>query len=485
MPKRYIIWAQPLTRSAGTRALYTLYDKLRQKGCAALLFCPGEHLERYDYIDILDDATLQNDIVVYPEIVWGNPLRFRNVVRFVLYFSGKLAGETSYHAGEMVFVWWNGYYKAPELRWPDMDTSLFFDARLPKTQNCYFVNKSKPMIYLDQFKDAVEINMDYPATRQELARLLQTTELLYTFDRHSVLNDEAAACGAKVMLVEKDGITPYVPGKMITDAESDALFARFIAQTQSMNYIGELQDDAPFLEKFGGINYKAAMRCAALGAWEQALLFAFRAFQGRPLLRPELGSAAGKNNTPHSPRIPTTWRAVLKKFNSLVNHQRFDKAKSLLYNSMLASIAEEKRDIFAPLATLQSMVLDRQGQKDASLRYAELALLADPLNALAAHLCVCQYLEAGKNNLALMTACRLCGLFLQPLVFEKAFYGIALLGLIVRETGQSPAKLAEKMPQMLQRAVDCVKSDLINPTSPGEWQKALEGARQAAGLENV
>jgi len=482
MDKRYIIWAPALTRSAGTKALYALYGKLRDKGCTALLFCPEEHREEYEYIDVLDEHTLRNDIVVYPEIVWGNPLRFSNVVRFVLYFAGKLAGEREYHHSEKIFTWWSGYYKAPELRWANLDVSLFFDEHLPKTQNCYFINKNKPWKYFQEFKHAVEITMEYPATRQELAQLLKTTGILYTFDRYSLMNDEAVACGAKVMVAENDSFVPYVPGIMVEGGEAEAMLASFIAATQAMNYVGELQDDTPFLDKFGGLNYKTAMRCAACGAWEQALTFAHKAFCGRPLLRPALADAGSE--TPASPgghddATGPKWRMLLERYSAFVQRKQVGQADAVLDEGMMSAIADNRREVFALLAALRSVLRDNRGQDRASLRYAELALLADPLNAMASQMCVYQYLAEGKVNLAAMTACRMCCLFLKPLVFERAFFGTALLGLVVAQSGQSPVQLAAKMPQIMQGALDVVKKQVASPTSPREWGAKLAEAEQS------
>ena len=483
MDKRYIIWAPALTRSAGTKALYALYGKLRAKGCTALLFCPEEHREEYEYIDVLDEHTLRNDIVVYPEIVWGNPLRFSNVVRFVFYFPGRLAGEPQFHHSELVFTWWVGYFEAPVLHWPTLDTSLFYNENLPRTHNCYFLNKKYDnMKLIDALDGAIEITMSYPASRAELAQLLKTTKTLYTFDRYSLLNDEAYACGAEVCLVQDGELAPYQSDPYIDVAEAETQLVSFIAATQAMNYGGELQDDTPFLDKFGGLNYKTAMRCAACGAWEQALTFAHKAFCGRPLRRPALGDA--DSETPASPAghddaAGPKWHMLLERYSAFVQRTQLDQADAVLYEGMMSAIADNRREVFALLAALRSVLRENRGQGGASLRYAELALLADPLNAMASQMCVYQYLAAGKVNLAVMTACRMFCLFLKPLVFERAFFGTALLGLVVAQSGQSPVQLAAKMPQIMQGAVDVVKKQVASPSVPREWGAKLAEAEQS------
>ena len=482
MKKRYVIWAPALTRSAGTKALYALYEKLRAKGFDALLFCPEEHLDQYEYIDVLDKNVLDNDLVVYPEIVWGNPLQFRNVVRFVFYFPGRLAGEAKYYPGECVFTWWCGYCNVPELRWPNLDTDLFFDENLPKTQNCYFINKTRPKEYRKEFEGAVEINMEYPATRQELAYLLKTTDVLYTFDRYSVLNDEALACGAKVMIVAGDAIKPYVPGIMVTKAESEEMLEQFVRITQQMDYRGELQDDTPFLEKFGGLHYKTAMRCAALGAWEQALVFAHKAWIGRPLPKPGARPApagTGAEGRQVAGPIPTgqglseKWRIPLGQYARLVAKDNFEAAAELLKKLMPAAFAEDDREALCTFFVLMSIVQDYLGDSAESMKFAEQALLIDPLGPLAVHLYICGCLKAGRANLAAVKALQLCCAFLAPLDFNKAFYGMAMLGMIQHESNQKAAVLAEKIPAMLQNAQATLQARMALLRRPSGWKQAL------------
>ena len=486
MNKRYIIWAPALTRSAGTKALYALYEKLRARNCNVLIFCPEQHLDKYEYIDVLDKNTLENDLVVYPEIVWGNPLQFRNVVRLVFYFPGRLAGEAAYHPGECVFTWWDGYCNAPELRWPNLDTDLFYDENLPKKQNCYFVNKTKPTEYRSEFDGAVEINMEYPATRPELAQLLKTTKVLYTFDRYSVLNDEALACGAQVMVVEGDTITPYVPGVMVTKAESDEMFEHFIRITQQMNYQGELQDDTPFLEKFGGLHYKTAMRCAALGAWQQAFAFARKAWQGRPLPAPG-GPSAADAEVACSPSaacpavapiftgypLSDKWQMLLAQYGRFVAAGDTASAASALKTLMPVAFAEGDKDALCSLFVLMSLLQNSCGNSAESIKFAEQVLLIDPFGPLAAHLCVLGCLKTGKVNLALVKACQLCCPFLSPLDFNKAFYGFAMFGLILNEASHDGAVLAEKIPAMLQNARETIAARLALLRKPGGWKLAL------------
>ena len=92
-----------------------------------------------------------------------------------------------------------------------------------------------------ELKGAVEINMHFPKTRQELAHLLQTTEILYSYDDCSALLDEAYFCGAKVKLITKDGFKDYSPETFFDPALLDEQLKTFFEITQKMDYKGEIE----------------------------------------------------------------------------------------------------------------------------------------------------------------------------------------------------------------------------------------------------
>lgn len=89
----YVIYAPPLTSSAGIRALYRLSVELEKRGLSAPILC-YKKTDGYHCINAFTKEMQENDIVIYPEVVRGNPLGFFRVVRYVLYYPGKLGGDT-------------------------------------------------------------------------------------------------------------------------------------------------------------------------------------------------------------------------------------------------------------------------------------------------------------------------------------------------------------------------------------------------------
>lgn len=239
--KKYIIYAPKLSGSNGVRALYILHDLLREKNYESYIFCPHEHRGNYNYIDKIDNSIRQQEIVVYPEIINGNPLQFKNVVRWILYFPGKNGGSVVYHPSELLFTWDKIYYNAPVLYLSGIDRHLFYNEHLPKTQNCYFVHKGGKWKEINEIENCIEINMNFPETREDLSKLLKTTEILYSYDARSAINAEALLCGAKVKIITEEGFENYNYIEKFDKENLEEQLDNFIYMTQSMHCLDNHQ----------------------------------------------------------------------------------------------------------------------------------------------------------------------------------------------------------------------------------------------------
>ncbi|WP_298068749.1 hypothetical protein [uncultured Mailhella sp.] len=246
MNREYIIWTPPFCGSAGVRALHKLAEELRKHGQSVRLWSWGERRAGFDYVERLTPHMREEGIAVYPEIVAGNPLRFRNVARWVLFFPGILGGEKSYHPSEKIFTWTQTYYPGVPRLFPDiLDRKLFHDAGLPRTQDCTFVHKGGKWKSIPELEGLTEITMSRPKTREELAHLLQTTGTLWSFDAHSSLLDEAYYCGAAVKVITEDGFRDFTPDLIFSQEVFERELAVFITETQALDYQGELQPLPP------------------------------------------------------------------------------------------------------------------------------------------------------------------------------------------------------------------------------------------------
>ncbi len=244
--KKYVIMAPPYrSNSVGVRVLYKLADKLVEKGFDVSMFLlESPYVGMYNYVREYSEETRQNDIVVYPETVSGNPLGFNNVVRFVLNYPGLLAGDTEYHPSEQIFTWTELYYpNAPILNFSMIDEKVFYDDNRPKKHDVYFVHKGGQCRTVPEIENAIRIDLDYPKTQFALAELLRETDTFYSFDMFSSMPLEAQKCGAKAKYITETEIIDFEEYlNRIDEAkvhflphEHEAQLNQFIEITQKMN----------------------------------------------------------------------------------------------------------------------------------------------------------------------------------------------------------------------------------------------------------
>jgi hypothetical protein len=188
MKAPYVIVA-PVYRnsSAGVRALYRLKDELIKRGYDVTV-CQG------------GDRVPYGSIVVYPEIVDGNPLNAKTVIRYVLNTPGLLGGDKEYDESEIVFTYHPSYYDAPVLTVPTIE-DFFQDEGLPRAGACFWVGKGINIPRIPETDGLMEITYTWPKTREELANLLNTKVVFYSYDNNTALNAEAKKCGCKVVVI--------------------------------------------------------------------------------------------------------------------------------------------------------------------------------------------------------------------------------------------------------------------------------------------
>lgn len=219
-PQPYYIYAPDYRRSsAGIRVMHMLCDALNRSGHEAYVVCSVLNPQLItpcltDEVMALHRAQGLEPIVVYPEIIDGNPLAGKVVVRYLLNKPGHLGGTGDYGRDDLFFVYMRGLLQPgiPEqniLHCPAIDLSIFKPPTDPAKRVpgkvCYYQGRGG-QAKLDPTllsPDAVEITPAYPASWEDLADLFQQCEYFYLGER-SGLAAEAALCGC---------ISIVVPGK--------------------------------------------------------------------------------------------------------------------------------------------------------------------------------------------------------------------------------------------------------------------------------
>jgi hypothetical protein len=204
---RYIIAAPSYNgKSAGIRVLYELQKWLVRFGKDAMILNWNAPY-----------PVNEDDVVVYPEIISGNPLKGKRVVRYILNEPGKLGGDKEYGGEDILVAYDEGlaqFVRNPDdiLRMPCVE-DFFTNTHCERTIDCYWVGKGEFSPH-HAVQHAVEINYQWPWRRRELAALLNRTRTLYSYDHRTALILEAALCGCEIKEVRGGQIVtigPMVP----------------------------------------------------------------------------------------------------------------------------------------------------------------------------------------------------------------------------------------------------------------------------------
>lgn len=212
--REYIIWAPPYTHtSAGISVLHYLCHRLNTAGYTA--YITGQRNPLWNEQGItkadLDKKVTEGAIVVYPEIVSGNPYNAQRVVRWVLNTPGKLGGDKVYPPSEAVFVFEKIYLPSiPDNRiftfTPEIEKN-FIDKGYERQGALLWRGKGKDLKASIVPEPFTEITYGNPPTRDELAEWFNRAKILYCFDNVTKIIREARLCGCPVRLYPRGEFT--------------------------------------------------------------------------------------------------------------------------------------------------------------------------------------------------------------------------------------------------------------------------------------
>jgi hypothetical protein len=259
--RTFLIWAPPYThRSSGIRALYRLCHHLNRRGYPSAMIAPRGVRTWWD--TPFHRGPVGDSIVVYPEIVPGNPLAARKVVRWALNDPGLLGGDRTYSNEEMVFVYDRQRLEVVSraaghalsdrrvLRPGLVDPAhIYPDPAIEKTLDCSFTHKGHAL--RDRFPLPPESGIvpleDATRTMAALGDILRRTRTLYSYDHYSNVLREAAISGCAVRVIGEDGVwhdprTCACPSNIVWDADlGETYAARFHDDSFLAPFIEELQ----------------------------------------------------------------------------------------------------------------------------------------------------------------------------------------------------------------------------------------------------
>lgn len=209
----YVIMSPGYTeKSWGVRTLHLLCHLLNGMDVPAFMHLPSEGSTNPSWnTPKATGAEVEEGIVVYPEVVRGNPLRGARVVRWLLNRPGYIMGNKIRPGRKDYFVAFSPIIDdtKPALNLQVSNEGLFHPHDLPeKSGELVYLGKGDPRARRAEIDEGrTEITKEWPATHVELADVLRRSEVVYSYDNLSGVNYEATLCGTLCVVIPNGPFT--------------------------------------------------------------------------------------------------------------------------------------------------------------------------------------------------------------------------------------------------------------------------------------
>lgn len=153
----------------------------------------------------------KNTVVVYPEVTYGNFLKAKNVVRWLLYYNRfyDQNNPDSYESNDLFFCYrevFNDTSLNPEgnkLKTPYFDLELYKQYNFGERDGkCYIVRKGKDRSDLPEIFDGTVID---ELTEKEIVDVFNKCEYCISYDTQTAYSYIAALCGCTSIVIPEPG----------------------------------------------------------------------------------------------------------------------------------------------------------------------------------------------------------------------------------------------------------------------------------------
>lgn len=156
---------------------------------------------------------LENDVIVYPEIVIGNPLGAKHVVRWLLYEPGVLSGNFIFGDNDLFFYYQKAFLKRDDIKNVGGKLKVIYlqDAYKKVNDNersgvCYILRKGMNRKIVHDLKNSILVD---GLSHEKIAEIFNKSEMCISYDMYTMYSRYAAACGCLSIVVPEPGVDKY------------------------------------------------------------------------------------------------------------------------------------------------------------------------------------------------------------------------------------------------------------------------------------
>lgn len=237
---KFIVYAPPYNVDfGGVLVLYKLAALLRSLGYSCYVwpnFKPGPaDFYRWAYFKSLASAVkkflkrtldysspyhiavasyrdISTSIVIYPEVVDGNPLGAKNVVRWLLHRPGTHTGRSNFGKNDLFFYFDKQFddplinrFTENHLHLLELMSETYKQVNFGARNGvCYMVRKGYGRILDKHGNNAIMLDN---CSHAEIARVFNSCETFVSYDLYTMYSRYAAMCGCKSIVIPEEGVT--------------------------------------------------------------------------------------------------------------------------------------------------------------------------------------------------------------------------------------------------------------------------------------
>lgn len=156
---------------------------------------------------------LKNAVIIYPEVVVGNPLKAQNVVRWLLHKPGfNNGGKIDFGADDLFFYYDKAFDDSRYNRYPENHLHIVSQRsdvykitnHATREGRCYLLRKGYRRNIVHDIADSRLVD---GLSHEETAQVFNEVEYCISYDTYTMYNVYAAMCGCVPVVVPEEGVT--------------------------------------------------------------------------------------------------------------------------------------------------------------------------------------------------------------------------------------------------------------------------------------
>lgn len=211
---KFLLWTLPYAESSGgILMLYKLAEMLANRGFETYTSSPPKPGSLAKFYNEKSELELDLTMVIYPEIVIGNPFKAKYVTRWILNTPGKIGGDGIFGKNDLIYKYSdffevnantkiNGFLRCVETK-----KDFFVNLNLERKGSCYLVKKgkldNKQLIYHPHDS----LNIDDFISDDYLLEVFNKKETFISYDTATYHNIQAALCGCITIVIPDENMS--------------------------------------------------------------------------------------------------------------------------------------------------------------------------------------------------------------------------------------------------------------------------------------